>query len=218
MLVRNLISVARAQLKGFGPILMFVLAFGAAIFTMSEETSLDISLSESPMMTSVLIGIIIILMATIVRMIHGIFEIMTTGDDSSDESDVLGHLACAVIALVGLHTVWSIAAAAPLSWVGIAFLAATELVYWLDRKSLRSASLAHVALKKLEAAADVLFAAGLAGLAKGAYDWLGLNFQTVLLWFGYIGLALLACGVVYAYLRLNAMAYRRKAGRPRKDG
>ena len=33
---------------------------------------------------------------------------------------------------------------------------------------------------------------------------------------GYVGLALLGCGAVYAYLKLNALAYRRRVGRPRK--
>jgi len=131
---------------------------------------------------------------------------------------VLAGLAVSAVlaGLAGLIFLGYALASVPLLWLALGFVAALEAAYWLDRKSIRSDALPHVALKKLEAGADVLLLGGIVGWFKYAADNLGALAQywpVVVQLFGYLGLALLGCAAVWAYLKLNAMAYKRHAGR-----
>jgi hypothetical protein len=111
-----------------------------------------------------------------------------------------------------------------------AILATTEILFWLSKKKPSKADKEHIlkftAFRKLihlgEALVIILPASGAFVFAqKEALPYLMKNWSFLLTWAGYLGLALIACGIaiaaIWLYLKLNSLKFREnKSGKVRK--
>ncbi len=96
----------------------------------------------------------------------------------------------------------------------------TETMYWCDNKKpekkqnklLFTAKIKGLAL--LISSLMIMIFFGFYNLSKRIYNFLGLNFEVILKWLGYIGLGILGLttliGIVMFYLWLNSLKYKKK--------
>jgi MFS family permease len=129
---------------------------------------------------------------------------------------VLGLVLGLASGLTGINLIWLIAA----------FFIVTEIIYWLDKDKPKNKDdvLKFTIIKKLESGLDSVLILGLVGLYRLAYNAIQQYFQQLIellktlgfyavVLFGVAVVLFGVTGLVYIYLRINALKYQPKEKR-----